>query len=148
MIALFHPLIIFAYFFKFKNFNSSITIWFFEYMFLHFLLDKRNWTPVFRSLLDLVFTVLLFAVFPRNATPANNEGRLYFTLSFLFFLTHMRTHTHLHTYWIILLAAEGRGFDSHSGQHKTLTFRLYKSCFRNFNCLLLLIGPLYDLYFC
>jgi hypothetical protein len=47
------------------------------YLFWHFSAKCRNVTPVFRSLLDLVFEVLLFEVFLWNVTPANNEGRLY-----------------------------------------------------------------------
>ena len=47
----------------------------------HFGIEIRNGTPVFRSLLDLLFAVLVFAVFSWNVTPANSEGRLYKYLS-------------------------------------------------------------------
>jgi hypothetical protein len=36
----------------------------------------RNLTPLFRSLLDLLSAVLVFALYSWNGTPANNEGRL------------------------------------------------------------------------
>ena len=42
------------------------------------LFENKNFgyrTPVFRSLLDLVFAVLVFALFLWNVTPANNKGR-------------------------------------------------------------------------
>ena len=44
---------------------------------LTFLTKNWNVTSEFRSLLDLVFTVLVFAAFCWNVTPANTEGRLY-----------------------------------------------------------------------
>ena len=50
----------------------------YQYKFRSFSMKIRNGAPVFKSLLDLVFAVLLFAVFSWNVTPANNEGRLYF----------------------------------------------------------------------
>jgi hypothetical protein len=51
----------------------------FNYNIFHFQIFHKIWnvTPVFRSLLDLVSAVLVFAVFSWNVTPANNEGRLY-----------------------------------------------------------------------
>ena len=52
---------------------------------LTFLTKNWNVTSAFRSLLDLVFTVLVFAAFCWNVTPANTEGRLYLVfLSSLF----------------------------------------------------------------
>ncbi len=48
------------------------------YFLILIYIKTRKGTPVFGSLLDLVFAVSVFAVFSWNVTPANNEGRLYF----------------------------------------------------------------------
>ncbi len=72
----------------------------FGYPFVKNFQKIRNGTPVFRSLLDSVFAVLVLAVSSWNVTPANNEGRLYLLFStYLASIENERTSLNLMCYY-------------------------------------------------